>query len=64
MIAAYARLRVAATIPDVGTAARCQWAGARMDCLVTARSHARSRSSVVALSLSRDLVVTQAIAPG
>jgi hypothetical protein len=64
MIAAYARLRVAATVPDVATAARCKWAGFRMDCLVTARSHKRTRSSVVQLSLSRDFVVTEAIAPG
>jgi hypothetical protein len=64
MIAAFARVQLAATIPDVGTQARCQWAGARMDCLVTARSHTRTRSSVVQLSLGRDLVVTQAIAPG
>jgi hypothetical protein len=63
MIAAYARLRLAGTIPDVGTEARCQWAGARMDCLVTARSHKRTRSSVVQLSLRRDFVVTRAIAP-
>jgi hypothetical protein len=64
MIAAYARMRLAATIPDVDTAAKCQWAGFRLDCLVTARSHKRTRSSVVQLSLSRDFVVTQAIAPG
>jgi hypothetical protein len=64
MIAAYARLRLAATIPDVGTEAKCQWAGFRLDCLVTARSHKRTRSSVVQLSLRRDFVVTQAIAPG
>jgi hypothetical protein len=64
MIAAYAQLRVAATIPDVGTAARCRWAGFRLDCLVTARSHERTRSSVVQLSLRRDFVITQAIAPG
>jgi hypothetical protein len=64
VIAAYARLRLAATIPDVGTAARCKWAGFRLDCLVTATSHTRTRSSVVQLSLRRDFVVTQAIAPG
>ena len=64
VIAAYAQLRLAATIPDVGTTARCHWASSRMDCLVTARSHTRTRSSVVQLSLRRDFVVTQAIAPG
>jgi hypothetical protein len=63
MIAAYAQLRLAPTIPDVGTKARCQWAGARLDCLVTARSHKRTRSSVVQLTLRRDFVVTRAIAP-
>jgi hypothetical protein len=63
VIAAYARLRLAATIPDVGTTARCQWAGFRLDCLVSARSHKRTRSSVVQLSLRRDFVVTEAIAP-
>jgi hypothetical protein len=64
VIAAYAQLRLAATIPDVGTTARCQWASSRMDCLVTARSHTRTRSSVVQLSLRRDFVVTRAVAPG
>jgi hypothetical protein len=64
MIAAYARLRLAATIPDVATTARCQWAGFRLDCLVSAASHTRTRSSVVQLSLRRDFVITQAIAPG
>ena len=64
VIAAYARLRLAATIPDVGTTARCKWAGFRMDCLVSAKSHTRTRSSVVQLSLRRDFVVTQAVAPG
>lgn len=64
VIAAYARLRLAATIPDVGTTANCKWAGFRMDCLVSAKSHTRTRSSVVQLSLRRDFVVTQAIAPG
>jgi hypothetical protein len=63
VIAAYARLRLAGTIPDVGTTARCQWAGVRLDCLVSARSHKRTRSSVVQLSLRRDFVVTQALAP-
>ena len=65
VIAAYARLRLAATIPDVGTTARCKWAGFRMDCLVQRDAATpRTRSSGGALSLRRDFVVTQAVAPG
>ena len=35
-----------------------------MDCLVSAKSHTRTRSSVVQLSLRRDFVVTQAVVAG
>ena len=60
VIAAYAQLRPAATIPDVGTTARCKWAGFRMDCPASAKSHTCARA---ARSCSSRCVVTSS-SPG